>query len=252
MRSIWKGSLGFGLITLPVKMYAGVDDHKVALHQYHSACGGRVREPKYCPNCERFVDKGEIVKGYEVSPDTAVLLSEADFDRLPLKSAKTIQIEGFTSDAIDPRSVNKSYILAPDKDYPEGQKAFVLLREVMARKRVMAVGKLTYRDREHLCILYPYKGVLLLQTLCYADELRDVAQLAPPPQEFSEKALTLAEQLVDKLTGVFPYESYRDEYNHALQEVIMAKLEGKEPPSLPEPTKAKGSIEEMLEASLGG
>ncbi len=154
-RSIWKGAITFGMVSIPSKLYSATEDAQISLHQYHKDCGSRISIPKYCPTCQRMLTGADITGGYEVG-DGYVPLSEADLQSLPLKSVKTIDVVEFVdAGQIDIRCYDKPYYLATAE---AGHKAYRLLLLGMEKANAVAVAKLTYREREHLAIIRPYDG----------------------------------------------------------------------------------------------
>ena len=248
MRAIWKGRIGFGLIGLEAKLYKAVDEGDIGFHLVHS-CGARIKYQNFCAKCEKVVERSELKKGYEIAKDQFVMLEEADFQKLPLASVKSINIEGFTDDGIDPRAFDASYLLAPEKG-SANEKPFALLYKAMETLNVKAVGKLAYRDKEHLCLISAYQGVFLLQTLFYADELRPFEDLKPKGVALSDKETELGMALVNQLKGVFAYDSYSDQYRQALEKLIEAKVEGKEVQVPAEQETPAGDLVSQLLASL--
>ena len=247
MRSIWKGQVGFGLISVPCKLYGACDDKKISFHQIHAECGSRISMPRWCPKCERKVEGTEIKKGYEVG-DGLVLLDEGDFASLPLKTLKQVEVVCFTKDSPDPRAYDEAYYLAPDKG---GDKPFALLHQTMKKLGVKAIGKLAYRDREHICVVSPFDGVMLLQTLHWADEIRPADEIKPSMVALSEKELQLGETLIGQMIGVFAHASFHDDYRQALEALVTAKVEGKALASPAETPVASGDLVSQLLASLG-
>lgn len=247
MRSIWKGSIGFGMVAIPVKMYGSTEDKRIAFNQIHAECGSRIQMPKWCPTCERRLEAAEIKKAYEVSKNQYLPLEPEDFDSLPLASVKTIQIDQFIKgDLADPRYFKDSYFLSPDE---VGNKAFSLFMRAMEMVGVVGIAKIAYRDREHLALIRPFDGVMLLQTLHYTDELRPYDELKVSA-EISDRELELAQTLVQNMIGDGDLTGYQDEYRKALQWLIEAKLEGKEITETPIPKAKTADLTEQLLASL--
>jgi len=246
MRSIWKGTISFGMVAIAAKLYSATEDKRVSFHQVHRECMTRIKMPRWCPSCERMLDTTEIQRVYELSAGQYVPFEEADFQALPLKSLKVIEVEAFVDPSnIDPRVFEKPYFLAPDE---MGVKAFQLLRQAMEKSGLSAVAKLTYREREHIALIRPHGKALLLHTLYYADELKDVDAIAPTQEAMiSEKEMAMALQLVQALKGEFDLSQYRDDYREALSQMIEAKIEGKAVAKVEVP---EATIAFDLEASL--
>lgn len=249
-RSIWKGSITFGMVSIPSKLYSATSDQDVSLHQYHKACNSRVKQPRYCPTCEAFLETSDITKGYELSDGSFVPLSEGDLASLPLKSIKKIDVVEFvTADQLDVRGIVKSYFVGVGE--PEGHKAYKLLLLAMATANLVAVAKLGYREKEHLTIIRPYHGVLLLQTLLYPVDLRPYEEFKPQEYPISDKEEEMAVALVKAMASDdFHLENYENEYQKALQTLIEAKAAGETLPTAEEETAPVADVAEALLASL--
>lgn len=247
-RSIWKGAITFGIVSIPSKLYSATEDAKISLHQYHKECGSRISMPKYCPNCQRMLESADITKGYEVG-EGYVPLSEQDFQSLPLKSVKTIEVVEFVeASQIDIRCYDKPYFMAADE---AGHKAYKLFLMAMEKANVVAVAKLTYREREHLAVIRPYDGVMLLQTIHYADELRDYQDLRPHEYLISDREMELAETLVKAMSvSQFELGKYQNEYRDALERLIEAKIAGEVLPTAEAVPPPVADVAEALLASI--
>lgn len=257
-RAVWKGTVGFGLVSVPCKVYAATEEKTIHFNQLHRDCGSRIQMPRWCPTCDRKVETQELTKGYEVSKGEYVLLEESDMAALPLKSKSSIEIVEFVeASAIDPRQTNKSYFVAPDE---AGGKAFSLLLKAMERVGLVGVAKLCYREREHLATIRPLgQGVLLLQTLFYSDELRDVGDYEASLPAVSDKELEMAETLVRTLVssevelselGFLDLSKFRDQYRDALMQVIEAKVSGEIIAAITEAPKPTMDLVDALMASI--
>lgn len=226
MRSIWTGSINFGMVSIPAKLYTATDDRRVPFHQYHAECGSRIQMPRWCPVCERKLETAEIERGYEISETRHIILEETDFQSLPLKSLKQIEVVEFVDSAsIDIRAYADCYFLSCED---VGVKAFNLLLKAMEKVKLVAIAKLTYREREHLSAIRPYDGIMLLQTLHYADELRPHDELKPRQMAMiSDREMEMALALVKAMTAEFELANYHNDYREALEQLIEAKLDGK-------------------------
>jgi len=222
----------------------------VSFHLVHRDCRSRIQLPKWCPACERKLEPAEIQRVYEYAKGQYVPMEDADFQALPLKTLKTVEVVEFVDPSgIDPRVFEKSYFLAPDE---MGGKAFRLLLRAMEETGLSAVAKLAYREREHLSLLRPYGKLLLLQTLFYADELRDPNAIPVPEVAVSERELSMALNLVNALkTDGFDLCRYEDDYRQALYRMIEARIAGEEIERVeaPAPTEAM-ELETSLMASI--
>jgi DNA end-binding protein Ku len=236
MRSIWKGAISFGLVTIPVKLYSATEEKNVSFHQVHREDGGRIRYKRVCSVDGEEVSYGDIAKGYELSSGETVILTDADFADLPLSSSRTIDVLQFVPlEDVDPIYFAKSYYLEPEKT---GTKPYVLLRDALEQSDKVAVVKVALRQREQLATLRVRDGVFVLETMLWPDEIRAPEfgfldeDIEVRPQE-----LTMAGSLIDSLTADFDPSQYTDSYREALESVIAAKVEGQEvvQPSSEEP-----------------
>jgi len=246
MRSMWKGSLGWGMVAIPVKLYGATDDKKISMHQLHTECHSRIKMPRYCSQCDRQVETSEIVKGYEISKDKYVEVTESDLDTLPLNSLKSIQIDAFVEKVGDLRYYKDCYFLSPEE---VGVKAFVLFVKAMEDAGVVGISKISIREREQLCCVRPFEGILLLQTLHWTDEFRDYGELIPFAT-ITDAELEMAGKLVGAMTKEVSLENYKDSYREALIELINAKLEGRTIEAAPAPPKQDADLAKQLLASL--
>jgi len=242
MRSIWKGSVSFGLVNIPVKLYSATGDHDLRFHQVHKADGGRIRYKRTCEQCGVEVTYSDIVKGYESEDGRLVMITPEDLDSLPVASGHEIDVMEFVpSEQVDPMLMDKSYYLEPDG---KAAKPYALLREALASTERMAVVKVALRQRETLAVLRVRDKVIVLQTLLWADEIRsaDLKGLADDvdlrPQE-----VTMAQSLVESLAADFEPEQYEDEYKAAMEHLVEAKLEGEDSHELLAPETAESDSE---------
>ncbi|MFG3257845.1 Ku protein [Streptomyces sp. NPDC048172] len=228
MRSIWKGSISFGLVSIPIKVVSATENHSVSFHQVHTADGGRIRYRKVCELDGEEVPRDEIGRGFESGDGTTVLLSDADMAALPLPTAKTVEILGFVpEEEIDPIQLDRSYYLAADGQ--SADKPYVLLREALTRSGKVAVAKLAMRGRESLGMLRVYEDALALHTMLWPDEIRSVSGVAPEERVTVRDAeLDLADTLMETL-GELDWNELHDEYRAAVEELVAEKASGKEP-----------------------
>ncbi len=224
-RPSWKGQIGFGLVSVPVKLYTATEDKDVHLNTIHRKCGSRIQMPKWCPACQGKVEAAELVKGYEVGDNQYVLLEEADMAALPLKSLKSIDVLEFVDGSrIDPRHFEKSYFIAPDD---AGVKAFSLFLQAMAKTGMVGIAKLGLRDKEHLAAIRAFGNVILLQRLYWADELKPVAEFDRKLPECSEREMQMAITLMNTLKeDKVDLAKYENHYREALLQVVQAKQAG--------------------------
>ena len=247
MRSIWKGAISFGLVTIPVKLYSATEEKNVAFHQVHRDDGGRIRYKRVCSIDGDEVSFGDIAKGYELPSGETVILTDEDFEGLPLRTSRAIDVLQFVPlEEVDPIYFAKSYYLEPDKS---GVKPYVLLRDALEQSGKVAVVKVALRQREQLATLRVRDGVFVLETMLWPDEVRAPdfgfldEEVDVRPQE-----LQMAGSLIDTLSGEFDPEEYHDHYREALQEVIDAKVAGREVVTPAAETQDTGAVVDLMAA----
>ena len=253
-RSIWKGAVSFGMISIPVKLFGATENKDIAFRQLHEECGGRLKQQRWCEICERTVEFSELTKGYEYAKEQHVLLTDEDFAKLPLPSKHTIELSAFVkAEEIDPVYYERSYYLEPEET---GLKPFALLMDALKKKNLTAVAKIAIRNKEQLCALRPHNGRLMLETLFYPDEIRVRDTVEEPEIKITKKELQMAVSLIDLMLDKFDPEKYKDEYRGALSKVIEAKLEGAEIAAVPAPKTGKvidlmAALKASVEAAKG-
>jgi DNA end-binding protein Ku len=236
-RAIWSGTIAFGMVSIPVKLHGATESKDISFHLLHSTCGTRLKQVRWCPTDEVEVPWSETVRGYEYAKDQYVTLTEEDFAQLPLPSTHTIEITAFVKqDEIDPVYYEKSYHLAPDE---RGQKPYALLLRTLEKKNLTAIATITIRKKEQLCALRPRDGVVMLETLFYPDEIREQPEVDLAKTRVTERELEMAFTLIDLLRKPFEPEEYKDHYREALNQLIEAKLEGREVVTSPAAREAK-------------
>jgi DNA end-binding protein Ku len=236
-RAIWSGSIGFGMVSIPVKLFGATESKDISFHLLHSTCGTRLKQLRWCPTHEQEVPWSETVRGYEYAKDQYVTLADEDFEKLPLPSKHTIELTAFVKeDEIDPVYYEKSYHLAPEE---RAEKAYALLIRTLEKKGLTAIATITIRKKEQLCALRPKDGALMLETLFYPDEIRAQPEMDLAKVKITDRELDMAFALIDLLRKPFEPEEYKDQYREALTQVIDAKLEGREVVESPEPKEAK-------------
>ncbi|MEU3876720.1 MULTISPECIES: Ku protein [Streptomyces] len=225
MRTMWKGAIGFGLVSVPVRLYAAIQEHGVRLHMVHDADGGRIHMKRVCDSCGKEVDYEHVAKGFEDDEGHTAVITQDELTKLPVPSKKLIDVLAFVdADRIDPVHLAGSYYLAPDS--PAAHKPYVLLRETLKQTERVAVTKIALRTRESLAVLRVHEDVMTLHTMYWPDEVRETQGLAPPdsvtvrPQE-----LKMATSLMDTLSEDFDLSGLEDEYEVALRELIDAHLD---------------------------
>ena len=235
-RSIWKGAISFGLVTIPVKLFSATEEKDISFRQVHPEDGGRIKYKRVCETCGSEIPFGEIAKGYEMPDGRMVILEKEDFDALPLTSTKSVEVVQFVAeDEVDPTYFNKTYYLQADGP---GNKPYVLLRDALVKSQRAAVVKVALRSREALALIRPVDGVLRMHTMLWPDELRDGAFAAPPADvTVSDAEVTMAQSFIDALAGEFVPTEHTDSYRFALEEVIESKLNGTELPEAEAPAQ---------------
>jgi DNA end-binding protein Ku len=247
---MWKGAISFGLVTIPVSVYPATEEKTLRFNQLHDEDGGRIRMKRTCSVDGEEVSFEHIVKGYEYEKDKYVILTDEDFDAVPVESSRSIDIVQFVDlEQIDPMMFKKSYYLAPEET---GAKAYALLREAMSKDAKVGIAKVSFRDKEHLAALRFRDDAFVLETMYWPDEIREVdfggvdVDLKVRDQE-----LQMARQLIENLTGEWNPEEFTDEYREALLRIVEAKINGEEIEVVaPEPTAKVVDLMEALKASV--
>jgi DNA end-binding protein Ku len=254
-RSMWKGAIQFGLVTIPVKLYLATESRAgVSFNMLHEKDLSRIQMKIFCPVEEEIIPRTDTVKGYEYAPDKYVVITDEDLEKLPLKTVRSIEIEQFV-DAAEAESqtkfVKQAYYLEPDR---VGRKAFQLLKDVLQDKGLTAICKIVIRDREALAAMDPFENTMLLSTLYWPDEIRAMSELDLPDEEPEIKPAEkkMAAQLIEAMTGEFDPAAYHDEYREALMQVIESKIEGRETVDVEAPSEPTKLVDLMaaLQASV--
>lgn len=253
MRAMWKGTVAFGLVAIPINLYAATENKGVSLRQVHESDGGRIQYKRYCSVEDAEVPYAEIAKGYELDDGRMVVLTDTELSSLPLPSQKTIEVLEFVPlAAIDPLFFDKAYYLEPQKS---AVKPYVLLRDALHKSGHVAIAKVALRQREVLAVLRVHNDVLTMSTMLWPDEVRtpDFSFLQQDPPQVREQELTMAGHLIDSLAEpVFEPDRYQDSYRQALENLIDAKIEGEEvttPPGV-EQTAEVVDLISALQASV--
>lgn len=251
MRSIWTGTIGFGLVNIPVKVYPATEDKDIKFRYVHRACHTPINYVKRCPTCDRDVEKDEIVRAYEYAQGQFIFFSEEELDNLPLPTTHTIEISDFVNlQEIDPIYFSRPYYLAPADG---GQKAYALLRQAMADTGQTALARVALRQKESLVAVKVYQQALVMETMVYSDELRPLKSI--PELEYQVNLVSrereMAVQLIKSLAIQFEPQRYTDHYRQALEERIAAKVAGREVEMAPAPAPARVvDLMEALQASI--
>lgn len=246
MHTMWKGAISFGLVNIPIKLFAATENKDIKMRYLHEKCHSPVQYEKICPVCEETVDSKEIVKGYEYEPGKFVVVEKEELDELAGVSDKSIEIIDFIKlEEIDPIFYNRSYFVGPGEN---GTKSFALLKKAMEDTGKIGLAKFTLRSKEHLAAVRVYKNGLVLETIFYPDEVRNVDHVPGLTDEVSlnEKEVEMAKQLIEQLTAPFEPEKYEDEYREAVLELINSKISGDEVKVAKE--KPRTNVVDLMEA----
>jgi len=247
MRAIWKGSVSFGLVNVPVRLYAATENHDLGFYQVHDKDGGRIKYKRFCAIDGEEVAYQDIVKGYETGDGQQVILTDEDLAALPSRSSKEIAIEKFVpEDQIDPIQLDKCYYLEPDKT---ALKPYVLLRDALTDASRMALVTVSVRTRMTMAVLRVKDDVILLQTLLWPDEIR-AAEFDNLGGEMhaTAKELAMAESLVESLAGDYDPAEFDDDYAAAIQTLVERKIAGGEVMAEAAPAPDGGEVVDLLEA----
>jgi DNA end-binding protein Ku len=247
-RPTWKGYLKISLVNIPIKVFPATDaGATLSFNQLHAECQTRIQQKRWCPKCEREVPNTDIVKGYEFEKGRYVVVGEEDIDKVRVESTRVINLEKFTEDtAIDPIYLERPYYLAPDG--PVAKEAFAVIREGMKGKA--GIGKVALYGREYLVKVQPRERGLIMYTLRHANEIRSmdaIDELADMPAKMKSDEIRLAQQVIGTFEGDVDFESYRDDYQVGLREIIDAKIEGREivSPEVEAPPKVVNLMEAL-------
>ena len=246
MRAMWKGSLSFGLVNIPVRLFAATESRDIRFRYLHAPCHTPLEYQKVCPNCKTQVHWEEIVRGYEYEKDHFVVLTEEEIKAAAGERDRLIEITDFIKmEEIDPIFFQNSYYLAPDGP---GSKPYQLLHRAMLETGKIAVAMITLRTKESMAVVRSYGNILSLSTMFFPDEVRPLTEIPDMPREMEirEKELEMAKELIDNLTAPFEADKYHDHYRERLLKVIQARVEGKEVVIAPSPEREK--VVDLLEA----
>ena len=255
-RAIWSGSISFGLVSVPVRMTSAVSEHKLHFNFVHEPDGSPIGYEKVCKKEGKPVDDDEIVKAFEIEKGEWVYMTDEDFEAAAVdQGAKTVDIQAFVPyEEIDPVFFERTYYLEPQEG---GEKVYALLARAMEDSGLVGVAKLVMRDRQHLACLRIREGVITLERMHFADEIRPTKGLAPGRTKLAKQELAMAKQLVEQFSGSFEPESFRDTYRDTLCEIIRAKQRGEtvaapEAPEAEEPVDLMAALRASIDAAKGG
>jgi DNA end-binding protein Ku len=252
-RAIWSGSISFGLVNIPVKLYSAIRPKDLHFHMLHNKDKARVEQKLVCPVEGKEISRDEIVKGYEVGPGQHVVVQPEELNSLMPKASRMIEIVSFVKmSEIDPIYFDKPYYLMPDE---RAEKAYTLFLEAMKRSKKVGIAKFVMRNKEYLSALRPFESMLCLETMHFADEVVSGNQFEGMTHEvkIGDREIKTAEQLIDSLSGRFEPEKIHDDYREAVMKMIDKKAEGEEIVVQPEEETEKPEVIDLmaaLEASL--
>jgi DNA end-binding protein Ku len=261
MRSIWKGSVAFGLVNVPVKVYSATEDHDIKFHQVHEKDNGRIRYKRVCEVCGEVVEYRDIARAYDSDDGQTVIITDDDIATLPEERSREIEVVEFIpADQLDPLMYDKSYFLEPDS---KSSKAYVLLAKTLAETDRVAIVHFALRNKTRLAALrvkdFSKRDVMVIHTLLWPDEIRDPDfPILDQKVEVKASELKMAGQVVESMTDDFHPDQFRDDYQEQLHELVQAKLEGgeafateeQEPANLDETTDDVSDLLAKLEASV--
>jgi DNA end-binding protein Ku len=252
-RSMWKGVITFGMVSIPVRLYVATDSQGISFRQLCAEHMSPIKYKRWCSEGDHEVSYGDIVKGYEVSTDNYVVIEDTDLDNLPLPTAHAIEITEF----VEQNEINgglyfkSAYYMEPEE---VGKKPYALLKQALEETKKVAVAKIAFRDREHLAALSPLDGHMLMNTLHWPDEIRSVEGIKGVDDgvKISDRELQMAKTLVESLSDTFDPERFQDNHKEALMKVVEAKVQGQETVTAPEPETAPRVMDlmEALKASV--
>lgn len=250
MHAIWKGSISFGLVNIPVKMFSASKENDLKFVMLHKKDLSQIRYARICKTDGQEVPWNEIVKGFEYQPGEYVVLSQEDFEKANLQKTKSIEIVDFVKETdIDPIYYVKPYLLEPDKG---AGKTYNLLQEALLKSKKLGLAKYVLHNREHIAVIKPYKNMLILNELRYENELVNLKDVELPEGKTSPKEMAIALKLIDQQTSTFKPKNYKDTYREEIKDIIEKKAKGKkiQPKGKePQPSKVQ-DIMSLLKESL--
>jgi DNA end-binding protein Ku len=240
--TVWKGYISFGLVSVPVRLFAAAREEHVSFNQIHAECGGRIKQQIFCPQCDRVVERNELQKGYEVEKSVYVTVTSDDLKALEAASSDVMEIQQFVSlEEVDPIFFETSYYSAAEDS---GKRAYNLLFRGMTREKVAAIARLTLSGREQIVLIRPYDKGLLLHTLYYPAEVREVSEYGQDTSsEVPEQEIALAEKFMESLRAPFQPEQFQDNY----KEKVLALIETKRAGATPRPGGEKRRLAPVID-----
>jgi DNA end-binding protein Ku len=223
--TVWKGYLSFGLISIPVRLFAAARSERISFNQIHQVCGSRIKQQIFCPTCQRVVERNELAKGFEVEKNRYVLVEDEEIKKVAPPSSDTMEILEFVKEEqVDPIYFDASYFMVPEE---AGKKPYQLLLETMKKSGYSALARVSMHQREYTVIIRPHANGLTLHTMYYPEDVREVPEYGHPGEmTLKPQEVALAQQLVEGLAADFDPSKYHDDYQVRLQKLIDAKTEG--------------------------
>jgi DNA end-binding protein Ku len=241
--SVWSGYLTFGLISMPVRLFSGARGNHISFHMLHRDDNTRIKQQLWCPHDERVVERNEIVKGYEYRKGEYVIIEPEEIKKIEPKTAKAMEILEFVkAEEVDPIYFESSYFVTPEE---AGRRPYALLCKALEESEYVAIAKLTMHNREYTVFLRPYKGGMMLHTMYYKEEVRDLDGFGRPDVELKEAEVKVAHQLIEALAGEFEPEKFHDSFEENLKTLIKARLEGEEVTPVEKPKKMAPVVDLM-------
>lgn len=223
--SIWSGTISFGLVSIPIKVFSATSSHDVSFNLLHNKCKGRINLQNWCPQCEEVVPRSDLIKGYQYEKDHYITVDEEDLNSVRPESSSNMDILQFIQIAeVDPIYFDKTYYLGPDKG---SKKTFALLTKAMEQTKKAAIGKVVMRNHEYLALIRPGMKGLLMHLMLYADEVRENENLVTDDTDLKDKEVQLARELIDNLTEAFEPSQFKSDYTEAMEEMLEAKIKGR-------------------------
>src|ERR1700758_2197859 len=239
----WSGYLTFGLISMPVRLFSGARSSGISFNMLHRPDLQRVKQQYYCPADNRVVERSEIVKGYEFRKDEYVVIEPEEIKKIEPRTAKTMEILEFVkASEVDPVYFESSYYMIPDE---AGRRPYALLTKALEESDYVAIAKLTMHNREYTVFLRPHEGGMMLHTMYYAEEVREVEGFGAPDVELKDAEVKVAHQLIEALADEWDPEKYKDNFQENLKKLIEAKLEGGEVAGRAKPKKLAPVVDLM-------
>lgn len=251
-RAMWSGSISFGLVNIPVKLFIATKEHRIQFHMLNDQDKSRLQFKRVSSSSGREVHNEHIVKGYEIGPDQYVVIQQSELEALAPKQSRMIEIKDFVDiSEIDPLYYDKGYYLAPGE---HAAKPYKLLVEAMEKTKRTAIASFVMREKEYLCAIRPVNGVLCLETMHFGDEVLDAQEVVDLPSvKVDDREVNMAQKLIDSLTTDFDPKKYKDEYRERVMEMIEKKAKGEEVVTQPPTQEKPGRVINLmaaLEASL--